>query len=77
MSASPGTPDPFQQRCVLLADVLAEAQEALQLALPLVEQHEPCGYYCSEEHGHMDHPIEAKIDAAMESIRRVLAGEAS
>lgn len=70
------TPDPFQQRLAAFEDVLVQAQEALQLALPLVEKHEPCGYYCSEEHGHMDHPIEAKIDAAMELIRRVLAGEA-
>ena len=70
------TPDPVQQHIAILEAVLAEAQEALQLALPFVEQHEPCGYYCSEEHGHMDHPIEAKIDAVMESVRRVLAGDA-
>ncbi len=71
------TPNPAQQHIATLEAVLAEAQEALQLALPFVEQYEPCGYYCSEEHGHLDHHIEAKIDAVMESIRRVLAGEAS
>jgi hypothetical protein len=34
----------------------AEQLAALELALPILEKHEPCGYYCDEDHGHIDHP---------------------
>lgn len=39
----------------------AEQLAALELALPILGQHEPCGYYCDEDHGHVDHPVTHEV----------------
>lgn len=51
-----------------LAELEASAAtqlQALELALPIVEKHEPCGYYCDEDHGHIDHPVAYAVHHAI------------
>jgi len=69
----------------LQADAAAYRQ-ALETAQPVLERHEPCGYYCDEAIGHIDHPATYMVVTALngsfsgvallaelEAARRVIA----
>jgi len=51
-----------------LATARADAavyRQALEVAKPVLERYEPCGYYCDESVGHVDHPATYAVATAL------------
>lgn len=48
-----------------LEAAVAQQRTALETALPVLERHEPCGYYCDEAIGHVDHPATHAVRHAL------------
>lgn len=51
----------WRQRAEQAEADAAAYRQALEVAHPVLDRHEPCGYYCSEDVGHVDHPATATV----------------
>jgi len=53
----------------------ATYRQALEVALPVLERYEPCGYYCNASIGHVDHPATTTVASVLYEYRRAHADE--